>query len=128
MLSGSLIRLLTEAENRTTRVLPNPDNSCATDNGYLAACGVSPHIVLAAIAFAFLSVSPIDGRRITSFETPHTPRLATVAYVLRGYCIAVVTLVLARKPGEQSARSRKPFPAGLASWQISVLQCVVSLP
>ncbi|WP_292594281.1 hypothetical protein [Mesorhizobium sp.] len=25
------IRLLTETENRTTRVLPNPDNSCAAD-------------------------------------------------------------------------------------------------
>jgi hypothetical protein len=30
-LSDSSIRLLAEAENRTTRVLPNPDNSCATD-------------------------------------------------------------------------------------------------
>src|SRR6516165_4892042 len=29
--SGSSIRLQPEAENRTTRVLPNPDNSCATD-------------------------------------------------------------------------------------------------
>jgi hypothetical protein len=29
--SGSSIRLPMEAENRTTRVLPNPDNSCATD-------------------------------------------------------------------------------------------------
>jgi hypothetical protein len=33
MLSGSSIRLPTEAGNRTTRVLPNPDNSCATDSG-----------------------------------------------------------------------------------------------
>jgi hypothetical protein len=31
MSSGSSIRLPTEAENRTTRALPNPDNSCATD-------------------------------------------------------------------------------------------------
>src|SRR4030095_13229081 len=31
MLSGSSIRLQPEAENRTTRVLPNPDNPCATD-------------------------------------------------------------------------------------------------
>src|SRR6516162_46220 len=31
--SGSSIRLQPEAENRTTRVLPNPDNSCATDTG-----------------------------------------------------------------------------------------------
>src|SRR5207248_7626823 len=28
---ASSIRLQPEAENRTTRVLPNPDNSCATD-------------------------------------------------------------------------------------------------
>src|SRR5215471_640873 len=33
--SGSLIRPLAEAKNRTTRVLPNPDNSCAYDNGPL---------------------------------------------------------------------------------------------
>ena len=33
MPSGSLIRLLTEAENRTSRVLPNPDNSSASDKG-----------------------------------------------------------------------------------------------
>jgi len=26
------IRLLAETENRTTRVLPNPDNSCASDS------------------------------------------------------------------------------------------------
>jgi Transposase zinc-ribbon domain len=35
MSSGSLIRLPTEARNRTTRVLPNPDNSCATDTAIM---------------------------------------------------------------------------------------------
>src|SRR5258708_3070540 len=33
-LPGSSIRLPSEAENRTTRVLPNPDNSCAIDTSF----------------------------------------------------------------------------------------------
>src|SRR5207237_3658300 len=36
--SGSSIRLQPEAENRTTRVLPNPDNSCATDSTSCGEC------------------------------------------------------------------------------------------
>src|SRR3974390_311417 len=36
-----LIRPLAEAKNRTTRVLPNPDNSCAYDSSPLAGCGIA---------------------------------------------------------------------------------------
>jgi hypothetical protein len=47
--SGSSIRLPTEAQNRTTRVLPNPDNSCASDRpGHVRATSGEPIAIFAA--------------------------------------------------------------------------------
>src|SRR5689334_11884670 len=49
---GSSIRLHPEAQNRTTRVLPNPDNSCANDTSRKSGCEIASNDIYHEVSIA----------------------------------------------------------------------------
>ena len=96
MLSGSSFRLPADTVNRTTRVLPNPDNSCATDTSAAGSCLFDRAHLYREGTWTRPSSSGQDGalsRRKPGFDSPWAYQISLRSALFAAQCFGHRRLV-----------------------------------